>query len=266
MEPNYTVFLAAAASICQPCCTHKVRWRLQRGQSVARTAPGLMVNVPGTADWTRVTDHFWYTRFGQGWTEFFMVDALAASQKPAFDTKKLRCYLQARVGHTLPLTLPSPPPERTRWRRPAAVREPRRTPTTSPTHLHRWRDAAFAIRQRRNVRGLLLADYTCSKGARFRRIRWSRRPRRRSGGRRGRSQAAPNRGGDPVDGLEYQPDTPASRATGRGSAAVSPAVALAPRVKSAQGGRGGRASRQPQSPDSARGPQVCTSFDGKWEA
>ena len=53
----------------------------QRGQELARTAPRLVVDVPGAANWIGETDHFWYSRSVKGGTEFLLVDASGGDQK-----------------------------------------------------------------------------------------------------------------------------------------------------------------------------------------
>src|SRR6185369_3299594 len=73
---------------------------------------------------------------------------------------------------------------------------------------------------------------------------------------------APQRqGGDPTDGLEYEPPSP-QQGGGRGIAGRGQ-QACGPRVPAeAQNGRG-RGGRGAQNDSES---QVCTSFDGKWEA
>ena len=74
----------------------------RRGQELARTAPRLVVDVPGAANWIGETDHFWYSRSVKGGTEFLLVDASAATKKPAFDHQKLAAAIssarQTRAG------------------------------------------------------------------------------------------------------------------------------------------------------------------------
>src|ERR1039458_6187725 len=60
----------------------------QRGQVLAEKSQGLVVDVPGAANWIGATDHFWYTRSVKGGTEFVLVDAGGATKKAAFDHEK----------------------------------------------------------------------------------------------------------------------------------------------------------------------------------
>ena len=68
-----------------------------------------------------------------------------------------------------------------------------------------------------------------------------------------------------MDGLEYQPPPPqqgaAGQGFGRGASGCAPRAQAQPQV---QGGRGGRAAGA--GANAPAEPQVCTSFDGKWEA
>jgi len=70
----------------------------QRGQSVARTAPGLMVNVPGTPNWIESTDHFWYTRSAKGGTEFFMWMPPRPPKSPPSTTKSFAAAISKASG------------------------------------------------------------------------------------------------------------------------------------------------------------------------
>ena len=60
----------------------------ERGAALAARSPGLVLGVPGAANWIGETDHFWYTRSVKGGTEFVLVDAGAATKKLAFDHEK----------------------------------------------------------------------------------------------------------------------------------------------------------------------------------
>ena len=82
-----------------------------------------MINVPGPANWIGETDHFWYARTVKGGTEFVLVDAGAATKKPAFDHEKLAAAISAATGKTYTaLTLPFVPPTGGRGGAEAAAR------------------------------------------------------------------------------------------------------------------------------------------------
>ena len=90
----------------------------QRGQELARKTQGLVVDAPGAANWIGETDHFWYSKSVKGGTEFLLVDAAAATKKPAFDHEKLAAALSSASGKKYTaLTLPFAPPESDRARR-----------------------------------------------------------------------------------------------------------------------------------------------------
>src|ERR1035438_2482294 len=82
----------------------------QRGQALAQKSRGGVVDVPGAANWIGETDHFWYTRSVRGGTEFVLVDAGAATKRPAFDHEKLAAAISAAGGKPCTgLTLPFAP-------------------------------------------------------------------------------------------------------------------------------------------------------------
>jgi hypothetical protein len=213
----------------------------QRGQALTEKSQGLVVNAPGPANWISETDHFWYAKTVKGGTEFVLVDAAAATKKAAFDHEKLAAAISSATGKTYTaLTLPFAPPIGGRGGeggRGAAA------PTSSPLMF---------IEGERGIRfgsgGFLwtctLTDYSCRKEGAI--------PPVAPGGRGGRGGAPADDqldspemvGGDPVDGLEYQPP---------------------PQQGAGQGGRGGRGPSGCGVRASTE-PQVCGSFDGKWEA
>src|ERR1022692_900091 len=82
----------------------------QRGQALGGRSQGLVVDVPGAANWIGETDHFWYTRSVRGGTEFVLVDAGAATKNAAFDHEKLAAAISAAGGKPCTgLTLPFAP-------------------------------------------------------------------------------------------------------------------------------------------------------------
>ena len=70
----------------------------QRGQALGGKSQGLVVDIPGAANWIGETDHFWYTRSVRGGTEFVLVDAGAATKKAAFDHEKLAAAISSASG------------------------------------------------------------------------------------------------------------------------------------------------------------------------
>ena len=101
----------------------------RRGQELARTAPRLVVDVPGSANWIGETDHFWYSCSVKGGTEFLLVDAGAATKKPAFDHEKLAAAISSASGNKYTaLTLPFAPPRRDAAAPPDVAPLPERPP------------------------------------------------------------------------------------------------------------------------------------------
>jgi len=236
----------------------------QRGQELQRKSRGLVVNAPGAANWIGDSDHFWYYRSVQGGTEFLLVDATTAAKKPAFDHDKLATAINgASGGHYTGLTLPFAPAPGGRGGGGAG-----RGGATAPGQLT-FLDQETAIQF--GMTGFLwkcsLTDYTCSKGDAIPA------PAGRGGG--GPSvDPADNEpvpmeiGADPVDGILYPPapqqDAGGGRA-GRGSTGCGPRVNAGTPGRG-RGGRGARGGAQTAAGQGAGGPEVCTSFDGKWEA
>lgn len=82
----------------------------KRGQGLQAKARGMVVNLAGTPNWIGETEHFWYSKSVKGGTEFVMVDAAAATRKPAFDHEKLAAAINsASGGHYTALGLPFAP-------------------------------------------------------------------------------------------------------------------------------------------------------------
>ncbi|MBZ5499422.1 MAG: hypothetical protein LAP85_23740 [Acidobacteriia bacterium] len=82
----------------------------QRAQDLGTKFRGLVANVPGTANWITGSNHFWYYKSVKGGYEFVLVDAEAASKKPAFDHVKLAAAINlASGGKYTALNLPFAP-------------------------------------------------------------------------------------------------------------------------------------------------------------
>jgi dipeptidyl aminopeptidase/acylaminoacyl peptidase len=233
----------------------------QRGQALQNKAKGLVVNTPGAAAWIGASDHFWYPRTVKGGTEFVLVDAASGTKKPAFDHDRLAAALSAETGNKYTgLTLPFAPPQGGRGgggggRGPAPG-------TVGLTFI----DSESAIQF--GMSGYLwkctLTDYACARGAAI----------PPPAGRGGRvpepEDAIFPEGGDPTDGLAWEP--PASQqddggpgGAGRGPSGCAPAPAANGQGQGqGRGGRGGRGAAANAA--AAAETPVCRSFDGKWEA
>jgi dipeptidyl aminopeptidase/acylaminoacyl peptidase len=235
----------------------------QRGHALQSSARDLVVNTPGAMTWIAGTEHLWYPRSVKGGTEFVLVDAEASSKKPAFDQEKLAAGISKATGHAYTaLKLPFAPMT---MRAGAARPVPGAPATTAPlTFL----DGETAIQF--GVDGSLfrcaLADYTCAKTG----------PIVQNDGRGGRGANPEDEallnpegpGGDPVDGLAYEPVFFQANEEGRADAPQRPCA------RTPQGPRGGPQARAARlgvgsqfggqlPPEPA---EVCNSFDGKWEA
>ena len=238
----------------------------QRGQELQRKSRRLLVNAPGPANWIGESDHFWYYRAVQGGTEFLLVDATTAAKTPAFDHDKLAAAIStASGGHYTGLTLPFAPAPGGRGGGGGGRGGSNAGALTFVDH-----ESAIQF----GIAGFLwkctLTDYTCTKGDAL--------PLPTAGRGGGPedlsaddSPVPTELGGDPVDGLAYQPPSP-QQDDGGGGRAGRGQTGCAPRAPSrSQGqGRGGRGVRGGAAAiatgQASAEPPVCTSFDGKWEA
>jgi dipeptidyl aminopeptidase/acylaminoacyl peptidase len=234
----------------------------ERGQSLRTKAQGLVVNEPRTPTWIGESDHFWYARAVKGGSEFVLVDAATGTKKAAFDQEKLASAINAASGgHYTPLVLPFAAAQGGRGGgggRGAA-------PGGGLTFIDNERSIEFGASG--SMYKCSLTDYTCSKGNAIPAV---------AGGRGGgapeaEEEPAPyvseENGGDPADGLEYQPFPQAGGgggAFGRGQTGCAPA----PQGQAAGqgGGRAGRGGRGAAAAAAAAETPGCRSFDGKWMA
>jgi len=148
--------LAAALLAVYPLAAQGTLADYQRGQGLQAKARGLVVNTPGAVNWIGNSDRFWYSKPVTGGTEFVLVDAAAATRKPAFDHEKLASAVStATGGHYTALTLPFAPP--------AGGRRGAATPPVTTAPLT-FADDAGSLEF--GTGGFLykcsLADYTCS--------------------------------------------------------------------------------------------------------
>jgi len=206
----------------------------QRAQGLQPRARNLVVNMPGPVSWIGESDHFWYSRSVRGGTEFVFVDAAAGSKRLAFDHEKLATAISSATGHKYEaLALPFAPSAGRGGGRGAA-------PTTAPlTFLDGETSIQFGAGG--SLYKCSLAKYECSKEGPI--------PMAARGGRGAPEVSPEGPGGDPVDGIEYQPPAPQDGNEGifgRNQRSCAP---------------------QPAQPrNQARDVEICASFDGKWEA
>ena len=239
----------------------------QRGQELRAKTQHLVVDSPGAVTWISNSDHFWYPRSVKGGTEFMLVDAGNKTKKPAFDHEKLAAAINHAAGtKATAWTLPFAPQT---GRGGAGAGRGAANPAGRLTFVDDGKAITFGV-EGFSYR-CTLADYVCTKGAAI----------PAGGGRRGGASpeaddqdnllaAPPMYGGDPVDGLEYQPPAPQQDDGGFGRGRGSRGCAPSPQRAQAQasGGRGGRGQMGGQigGQVAADSPDVCASFDGKWEA
>jgi dienelactone hydrolase len=258
---------SVTAALCLVCFAFQAEAQgtladYQRAHELRAKARDLVVGTPGAATWIGNTDHFWYPKTVKGGTEFVLVDADAGAKKPAFDQDKLAAAISKATGHTYTgLKLPFAPTEARPGARPAADAS-----TTAPlTFLDDEHSIQFGIDG--TLYKCSLSDYTCAKGGPI-----------PQGGRTGRGGAAPEDatlsnpeadpegpGGNPVDGLAYQPPAPQdgdqARFTGRPRACGPTPPSQKPTPPDGATRPGMRPSVPVQSSRDG-----CPSFDGKYVA
>ena len=231
----------------------------QRAQGLQRKARGLVVDSPGTAEWIGKSEHFWYPRTVKGGTEFLLVDAAAGTKKPAFDHDKLAAAISSASGHKYTgLTLPFAPQAGRGGGGRAAAGAPQNAPLTFADD-----EQSISFGTGGSMYKCSLTSYTCNKGGAI--------PQNAGRGARGgapEEDPAPaylsEEGGDPTDGLEYQPfpqQGGGGGAFGRGQSGCAQRTPAQPAAQG--GGRGGRGGRGAAA--TAETP-TCRSFDGKWDA
>jgi len=273
--------LALAALVAGAALAQGTLADYERAQGLQAKARGLVVDTTAAATWIGDSGQFWYSRTVKGGSEFLIVDATTATKKPAFDHDKLATAINSATGgHYTGLALPFAPPQGGRGGGGGAGRGAAGAPPqTAPLHFIDAQSIEFGTGG--SMYTCRLADYTCAKGGAI--------PANAGGrGRGGAPEDLENAdqpmpmevGGDPADGLEYQPFPQQGGGGGRGGAAnAQPPCAPARQAQGQGGGRGGRggATTATTTTTATVGSQIlgqvagappdaCASFDGKWEA
>jgi dienelactone hydrolase len=236
----------------------------QRAHTLQTKARHLVVDTPGSVTWIGDTHDFWYPKGVKGGTEFILGYSDEASKSLAFDHEKLAVAISKATGHPYTaLNLPFAPTEGRPGARPVVGATPRTAPLTflEGTHAIQFGTDGFLYKCE-------LSDYTCTKGGPIP-LPAEGRP----GSSYDEAQLNPEAdlegpGGDPVDGLEFQPPAPQDGGEGR-SEHIQRACAQRPPSQSHEGQRRSQRlgvgsqllGQVPPEP-----PEVCASFDGKWEA
>lgn len=237
----------------------------QRARDLQAKSRDLVVNVPGPAHWIGDVHRFWYAHTVKGGAEFMIVDADTATKKVAFDHARLADAInKATGGHYSALRLPFEP---MLTQRGAGARRRAGAPQSAPlTFVDN--EKAISFGENGSMYRCDLGAYTCAKTGPI------------SAGAFGRSRASEDLepeqispegpGGDPVDGLAWQP--PASQEDDTGRFGRLPRACgnrpdrsrsqdreLAPPVQYNVGSQIGGQVPAPK-------PETCDSFDGKWQA
>ena len=226
----------------------------QRAQGLQNKARSLVVNTPGSANWIGSTHRFWYSKPVAGGTQFILVDANAATKGPAFDHDRLATAISnATGGHYTGLALPFAPAPGGRGGRGGAA------PATSAPLTFADDVQSIQFGSGGSMYKCSLADYTCAKSGPVPQ------PAAGRGGRGGLPTdeeddvfASPAMvDSESIDGMEYLTPSPQQGRGGVAAERAQPRCAGQSR-NDGRGGRGGAAASE--------APQVCTSFDGKWDA
>jgi dienelactone hydrolase len=222
----------------------------QRAQELQARAKNLVINVAGPISWIGESDHFWYSRSVKGGSEFVYVDAEAGTKRLAFDHDKLATAISSATGHPYKaLALPFVAPAGRGGGRGAA-------PATAPlTFVDGEKSIQFGAGG--SLYKCSLSDYECKKEGPIPVASG------RGGGAPPEDVNPEGPGGDPVDGIEYQPPAPQAGDEGmfgRGQRSCAPRPAqVRNQPREVRLGVGA----QFPSPEPA---EICASFDGKWEA
>jgi dipeptidyl aminopeptidase/acylaminoacyl peptidase len=239
----------------------------QRAYDLQAKSRDLVVNAPGPAHWIADEHKLWYTHSVKGGTDYFLVDAEASSRQPAFDQQRLADALNKATGaHYTALTLPFERPVGRAGAR-AQVGPGETAPLAFVDH-----EKFITYGEHGSLIRCDLSAYTCAKAGPIPRESDER---RRAGEDPGLNPDAVNispegPGGDPIDGLAWQP--PASQENDEGRFSRLPrACAPAqhqdrdqprPTSQAARLGVGSQFGQQITAPP----PDTCNSFDGKWQA
>lgn len=241
----------------------------QRGHDLQAKARDLVVNIPGPAHWIGESHRFWYAHSVKGGAEYVLVDADAGTKKIAFDHEKLSGAIAKATGkkytaQTLPFQSGLP-----RWR--SGRRPETGLAKTAPlTFLDNEKAIQFGVDG--SLYKCDLQAYTCVKTGPIGDPDDEHHMASEDTAAVSPESVNPEgMGGDPRDGLAWQP--PASAEDDEGLVRHLP-EACAPlsdpqkrerRSETPQGAWMGVGSQFPgQLPPQA--PEVCASFDGKWEA
>ena len=238
----------------------------QRAHDLQDKAKYLSVNIPGSVTWIGETDHFWYPKAVKGGTAFVLVDAESSTKKPAFDQQKVAASLSQVSGHKYDAL-----------NRPFAPRGPRAGArpvlgTTSTSAPLTFVDNEKAIQF--GTRGVLykcdIASSACTKVGPIPQPGPDARPASADPDLPNPQASLEGPGGDPVDGLAYQPPAPQAGDEGRthreqpACAPQQPDDHLRRPAQNRRGRSGVGSSILGQLP--AEAPEVCSSFDGKYDA
>ena len=256
-------FLVATFAALAPCVWGQGTLAdYQRAHALQVKGRDLVVNTPGAVTWIGSTDSFWYSRSVKGGNEFILVDADKGSKGLAFDHEKLAVGISKvtpKPYTALKLPFAPTPGGRAAGRPVVGV-----MPVTAPlTFLDGSKVIQFG------TDGVLykcdLSSYVCTKEGPIQQPA----DERREASFVSPSESLEGPGGDPVDGLEFQPPSPQEGDEGRFTRAQRPCGPRQPVAATGRGaGRGGRAGVGSQvlgqlAPETG---DVCTSFDGKTEA
>jgi hypothetical protein len=131
--------VAACAFSLSPLRAQGTLADYQRAHDLSAKAFDLVVNVPGPAHWIGDEHRFWYAKSVKGGNEYLLVDADAATKKPAFDEQKLATAISTTTGQNFTALTPRNETARRHPRKDLAPQVHRQRP------VHRVRPARFAL-------------------------------------------------------------------------------------------------------------------------
>lgn len=242
----------------------------QRASELRAKAWDLVVDVPGPAHWIGDEHRFWYAKTVKGGDDYVLVDADALTKKLAFDQTKLAVAISSATGYSYTsLTLPFARMRVHPGSKPAVESMGRTAPLKFLNHETSIQFGVDGVLYTCN-----LTDYICVKGGPIpNEDRWNRDSAPEDTSLPNPEVSPEGSYGDPVDGLAYRAPAP-SDDDGDDTSSVEdhrqrPCAATpdahpsesAPHPDDHPGVGSPILAQLPSQP-----PDVCASFDGKYEA
>ena len=236
----------------------------QRAHDLQSKVKDLVVNVPGPAHWIGDSHHFWYAHSVKGGAEYMLVDADAGAKKVAFDHQRLADAVSKATGkHYTAQTLPF----QSGLMQGAGGSGEERVHTAPLIFLDDEKALQFGLAD--SLYKCDLQSYTCAKTGAIDGVNGEHR--RASEDLTLQSPEFADlegAGGNPRDGLAWLPPVVEDVDDAGLNHHPEPCAPSPEEKNGGTGSRSGHLGMGVQFPGQAdtESPDVCASFDGKWEA